>query len=369
MIQKNILHWKGGRGCPFSCTFCSTQKFWGNVFVVKPIDILISEIKQYHEKYSAYKFSITHDLFTANKKYLLEFCFALNNLSFDVKWGCSSRLDVLDDEMITAMICAGCTDIYIGVESASSKIQKLISKNLDIESLNYKVSLLLTGGISCILSFIYGFPYEDEQDMDMSLQKIYDLKRLEKKLAKAVLTIQFHRLTYLPGTEIIENYFEDLEFEGINTMSYFDEDIDIPQLIQKMLVCNKTGFLNCYNLKSNMNKFYNHLGDFVCLWFNLFYSYFSLTIDLIILRFSTLVSMFKYIYVTDSNFFLETIRFYNYNFEEEKETLLLLSFVDFVENVFMDNQIDSYDQNIGETLKKEYSYAIKKLNLPYREFS
>ena len=245
---------EGGRGCPFSCTFCSTQKFWGNVFVVKPVEMLISEMQHYYSKYGANKFSISHDLFTANRQYILTFCQKVCELPFKVEWGCSSRLDVLDEELIAAMIRSGCTDIYIGIESGSQRMQKKISKNLNIDILCETLSLLLSGYVSCILSFIYGYPFEETEDIELTLQKIYEAKILESDLSCAVLTIQLHRLTFLPGTVIAEEYYNELEFEGINTMSYFDEDVEIPLEIRELMLQNKTGFLNCYNLRENMNN-------------------------------------------------------------------------------------------------------------------
>ena len=97
---------------------------------------------------------------------------------------------------------------------------------------------------SCILSFIYGYPFEETEDIELTLQKIYEAKILESDLSCAVLTIQLHRLTFLPGTVIAEEYYNELEFEGINTMSYFDEDVEIPLEIRELMLQNKTGFLN-----------------------------------------------------------------------------------------------------------------------------
>ena len=131
------------------------------------------------------------------------------------------------------------------------------------------------------------------EDIELTLQKIYEAKILESDLSCAVLTIQLHRLTFLPGTVIAEEYYNELEFEGINTMSYFDEDVEIPLEIRELMLQNKTGFLNCYNLRENMNKFFNHLGDFVCLWFNLYYIRYRKTIDLVFQHFQKLISFFE----------------------------------------------------------------------------
>lgn len=201
------------------------------------------------------------------------------------------------------------------------------------------MSLLLSGYVSCILSFIYGYPFEETEDIELTLQKIYEAKILESDLSCAVLTIQLHRLTFLPGTVIAEEYYNELEFEGINTMSYFDEDVEIPLEIRELMLQNKTGFLNCYNLRENMNKFFNHLGDFVCLWFNLYYIRYRKTIDLVFQHFQKLISFFEYVYNTDASFFLETSRFSGVYFGEDRDNLLCAAFEEFIVNHFANNQV------------------------------
>lgn len=185
----------------------------------------------------------------------------------------------------------------------------------------------------------YGYPFEETEDIELTLQKIYEAKILESDLSCAVLTIQLHRLTFLPGTVIAEEYYNELEFEGINTMSYFDEDVEIPLEIRELMLQNKTGFLNCYNLRENMNKFFNHLGDFVCLWFNLYYIRYRKTIDLVFQHFQKLISFFEYVYNTDASFFLETSRFSGVYFGEDRDNLLCAAFEEFIVNHFANNQV------------------------------
>lgn len=69
-----VLSIEGGRGCPFSCSFCSTQFFWGNIFQVKSVERLLSEMMFYYKEYGVTDFSIQHDLFTLKRSYLEEFC-------------------------------------------------------------------------------------------------------------------------------------------------------------------------------------------------------------------------------------------------------------------------------------------------------
>ena len=115
---------EAGRGCPYCCSFCSTSIFWGRNFRIKPIDDILYEIQYLNKTYGIKKFRLQHDLFTADKKYIISFCQTLQKKGLDVSWGCSSRIDVLDEEMMKQLKSAGCDSIYIGFETGSKKCKK-----------------------------------------------------------------------------------------------------------------------------------------------------------------------------------------------------------------------------------------------------
>ena len=66
-----------GRGCPFACTFCSTKTFWKRKFRLRSVDNILDEIEYVINTYGITDFDFKHDLFTANKRRVLEFCRAL----------------------------------------------------------------------------------------------------------------------------------------------------------------------------------------------------------------------------------------------------------------------------------------------------
>lgn len=133
-IESNeVIFLEAGRGCPYACTFCSTSTFWGRKFRIKPIQHILTEMKKFHEIYGATKFSLLHDLFTANKQYIKDFCKAFIEENLKFSWDCSSRIDVLDKGIIYLLAKAGCSGIFIGIETGSPIMQRKIRKNLDIE--------------------------------------------------------------------------------------------------------------------------------------------------------------------------------------------------------------------------------------------
>ena len=130
---------EAGRGCPYGCSFCSTSIFWGRNFRIKPIEDIIYEVKYLRENYGIKRFRLEHDLFTANRNYIIQFCHALKKENLDITWGCSSRIDILDEDMMQNLKEAGCNSIYIGFETGSQNMQKKLKKNIRDENADQKV--------------------------------------------------------------------------------------------------------------------------------------------------------------------------------------------------------------------------------------
>lgn len=124
---------EAGRGCPYGCSFCSTSIFWGRNFRIKPIEDIIYEVKYLRENYGIKRFRLEHDLFTANRNYIIQFCHALKKENLDITWGCSSRIDILDEDMMQNLKEAGCNSIYIGFETGSQNMQKKLKKIYELK--------------------------------------------------------------------------------------------------------------------------------------------------------------------------------------------------------------------------------------------
>lgn len=70
-----------GRGCPFSCTYCSTKTFWKRKFRLRNLQDIVDEIQYVNNHFDINTFDFMHDLFTANKRRVLEFVRKFPNAS------------------------------------------------------------------------------------------------------------------------------------------------------------------------------------------------------------------------------------------------------------------------------------------------
>lgn len=243
-----------GRGCPFSCTYCSTKTFWKRRFRLKSTERLIEEIKYFYYKYNKRNFNFIHDLFTANKKLVMEFCRELIKEDIKIKWCCSSRLDTLNEEVMQLMYEAGCKKIFLGIETGSQRMQKLINKNLVVSDVMDQLKLLKKYRFDITLSFIYGFPQETIKDVEETLKLISNIYN------EGIISVQLHLFTPLVGTELYEQYKEELILDDyVTTISQgvnYEGSLD---LIRNY----PTIFPQFYNFDTYIRKEYRYLDKFI----------------------------------------------------------------------------------------------------------
>ncbi len=193
-----------GRGCPFGCTYCSTKTFWGRRYRLKSPARIVEEMQRNYDLYGARHFTFQHDMFTMNKELVKETCRLVKELPFKATWNCSARLDCIDEELIDIMADAGLYHIYLGIETGSPRMQKLINKNLKLDGVVDRIAYLLSKNLQVTTSFIFGFPEETEEEISQTFALVLDLLRLGR------VRVQMHRCAFLPGTAMYEQYKDQL---------------------------------------------------------------------------------------------------------------------------------------------------------------
>lgn len=214
---------EAGRGCPFSCTFCSTASFFGRRYRLKSPVRLIAELDFLHASYGISDFALTHDMFTANKNKVRGFCNAVGDRGYT--WSCSARMDCVDPALLATMYEAGCRSIYYGVETGSRRMQKISDKHMDLDLVEPVLDVTARVGMKAVVSMITGFPEETEEDQAATLDLLGDcLRRSPQQLG-----LQLHLLTPEPGTALYQQYADRLSYDGYVTDFNFatlEEDDD-----------------------------------------------------------------------------------------------------------------------------------------------
>jgi radical SAM superfamily enzyme YgiQ (UPF0313 family) len=183
------------RGCPYACLFCANKLLTKRTYRLRSIPSVIEEIEYYLDHYKINQLMIFDDNFAVNKKRTLELCTEFVRRGYPEKfsWWAEARVDVLDEEVLSAMKRAGCAIISLGLESGNQRLLDMIKKNITLEQTRKTVALIHKVGIKSRASFILGLPTETRAE---SLQTIRFANSLPLD------QVRFSIATPFPGTEL-----------------------------------------------------------------------------------------------------------------------------------------------------------------------
>lgn len=189
------------RGCPFRCTFCATHTTFTRLLRYHSPDYICQQIITLNKKYGITLFIIEDDLFTGNKKEVIDMLNAFKTLkipNFELQFPNALSNNTLNEEVVDALYDAGMLSTEIAVESGSPYVQKnIIHKYVQLDKVKYWVDYMHSKNIIVKCLFILGFPNETKEQM---LESIEFAKTL-----KADWCI-FSIATPLVGTEMYEEF-------------------------------------------------------------------------------------------------------------------------------------------------------------------
>jgi radical SAM superfamily enzyme YgiQ (UPF0313 family) len=161
---------------------------------------LIVEELEYLDKLGIHNIHMYADLFTVNREQVVDMCRLIIEKGLKLRWTCNSRVDYVDEEMLTLMGQAGCWLISWGIESANEAILKKARKGYRKEQAVKALQWAHAAGIKNWGYFIIGLPGETE----VTIRETIDYaKALPLDIAL------FHIAAPYPGTpffyEVVEN--------------------------------------------------------------------------------------------------------------------------------------------------------------------
>lgn len=187
------------RGCPAGCKYCIKHVSYQNSVRVRSAENMCDEI-EYLNQLGIYNIHMYADLFTVNRDHVMSFCEEILRRNLKIKWTCNSRVDYVDEEMLTMMGKAGCWFISWGIESANEQILKMARKGYKKEQAFKALKWARAAGIKNWGYFIIGLPGETKATI---LETIEYSKQLPLDIAL------FHVAAPYPGTpffyEVVEN--------------------------------------------------------------------------------------------------------------------------------------------------------------------
>lgn len=179
-----------GRGCKFSCDFCSIHAFYGNSMPRRCLDDVLAEMDDLRGKYV---FFADDNLFSN-----LEESRALFKalIPYKIHWGCQISSDAAQDPtLLDLMAQSGCIGAFIGFESLNAANLAQMRKKWNFKHGNHAdtVARFYERGIMVFGTFVFGYDHDTPEAFDRALEFA-----MQSKMALA----QFNSLIPIPATPL-----------------------------------------------------------------------------------------------------------------------------------------------------------------------
>jgi B12-binding domain/radical SAM domain protein len=185
------------RGCPFSCGYCQTPRIFGHGLRHRSIDAIATYANRYeHSRFiSPNAFAYGSDGFKPRFDKIERLFLSLRHKIYFGTFPSEVRPEFVCDralELVTGY-CAN-TKLHFGAQSGSNRVLQQLHRGHTVEDVMNAVEICRDHGITPVVDFIVGFPFETDEDQHDTIQLI-------SWVARDGL-VHVHRFLPLPGTPL-----------------------------------------------------------------------------------------------------------------------------------------------------------------------
>lgn len=165
------LNLVSSRGCPYRCNWCA-KPIYGNSFSVRSPHEVAREICELKFQHNARHLWFADDIFGLRPGWVEEFADELESLDAVIPFKMQSRVDLMTPATTKALRRAGCTEVWMGVESGSQQVLDAMDKGTRVEQAVKARSNLRQQGVRACYFLQFGYPGEGWNDIKKTLDLV-----------------------------------------------------------------------------------------------------------------------------------------------------------------------------------------------------
>jgi anaerobic magnesium-protoporphyrin IX monomethyl ester cyclase len=150
------------RGCPYSCTFCSSPEMWGRRYNMRsPINV-VDELEYLKRTFGVDNVDFYDLTAIIKEQWIIEFAKELIKRDLNLTWQipAGTRSEAITREVAHYLKISGCRNITYAPESGSVEILKAIKKKVSLDKMLESISYSNKEGLNIKINMIIGLPEE-----------------------------------------------------------------------------------------------------------------------------------------------------------------------------------------------------------------
>ena len=156
------------RGCPYRCNWCA-KPISGNKFHLRAAAEVAQEMHQLKTMAGVEHVWFGDDVFALNAEWVQQFADEVRARNASVPFKIQSRADHMSEGTVRALKLAGCTEVWMGVESGSQAVLNAMDKGVKLQTIITARERLRQVGIRACYFLQFGYPGETWNELQQTI--------------------------------------------------------------------------------------------------------------------------------------------------------------------------------------------------------
>ena len=222
--QGTYVNLESSSGCVNRCNFCHIY-LTKTPFVNKPMDVVVDEIEELHNKLGKNYFIFNDSIFykgTVDEERILTFCDLIKKKGLKIYFYVYLALfPQIPEHLLDKLKEVGLVRVFFGIESITPELQISNKKNVSEDTANKFLNMLTSKGISYHIGFMLFYPEITLDSLKVNIKYLYDIKKLFR------VGIIIEKMRIIPNSPNVDQLtFNDLYIDQAYNYHFKNADVE-----------------------------------------------------------------------------------------------------------------------------------------------
>jgi anaerobic magnesium-protoporphyrin IX monomethyl ester cyclase len=161
------------RGCPYRCNWCA-KPIWGDTYHCRSAQLVAAEMRDVKTRFRPDHLWFADDIFALSQQWTHDFADAVEASNAQIPFKMQSRCDLMTRPTVDALRRAGCTEVWMGVESGSQEVLDAMDKGTRLWQVFEARENLRQHDVRACYFLQFGYPGETWAEIEKTIALVRD---------------------------------------------------------------------------------------------------------------------------------------------------------------------------------------------------